>query len=473
MRCFFLDIYIPFNEYSFSFAAVPKKTKSLIITDGNVSLINISSFLNLPDLTQLTLINSRIARIHEDTFYNLAKLKSLILDNNDISDASITEKTLFPLQNLEILKLNNNVLSSIYGPWFKSTNKLIRLELKGNHITKLTYISFRTEALGCLRHLDLSINFISFIEEYAFQALHQLRELDLSKNRLTTVPDTFSLLSHLILLNLSHNQWNCTCELQRLSDFLQNYTSSAARILKNENDLHCSYSSSPTVRTVLQLTGRNCLSAPHNITILKDKGKTFSLRDFVLIAVLCLAGAISLFCLMTVLVMLKLHKVSEEASRNCCSGIFRKIQGCLCTTNPHSKQHVNFRLNKGSETNVMSIMDYPGIENTTTEHGSSTAKQEFHPSNLSFRVKSKEMIESVKGSYFICLDCRLIQQCPCNAPDSLGNLLETNEVEGLTNIAERIVTNPRDFRPAAHWEGVHSTILQELSECNKETPPSC
>ncbi|KAG8437173.1 hypothetical protein GDO86_008027, partial [Hymenochirus boettgeri] len=451
---------------------VPTYTKSLIITDGTISLINVSSFSDLTHLSHLTLIKSKISRIDENALNNLTKLRTLVLDSNQISDSSINAKTFYCLYNLEILKLNNNALISIYGSWFKGNKNLLRLELNSNRITKLTYDSFSTKSLGHLRHLDLSINFIGFIDKYAFQALHQLRELDLSKNKLTTIPDIFSFLSQLIRLNLHQNQWNCTCELQDLSDFLRNYTSSAIRILGNRNNLPCSYSSNPAVHTVLQLTGRNCLSSPYNITlILKDKSKTFSPADFLLIVVLCLTGTIALSCLITgiLLYKLQLKKASGDTSRVCSNGAVQEIHCVHCTLNNCPKQPCKISLNKESDTDVMSVKNELGKKTATFLYDRDAIQTRFYPnaSNISFRVKSEEKLKSVKGSYFICLDCRLIQNGPPSLPSSLGNVFETNEVEGLTNRTERIVTNPRDFRIAAHWQDIQGTVLKEMSKLNR------
>ncbi|KAG9470666.1 hypothetical protein GDO78_017054 [Eleutherodactylus coqui] len=272
------------------FTALPSSTKVLIITEGDVSFIGNNNFSHLLDLTLLRLSGNKIKKILNGAFTNLTKLQTLVLDHNQISSTSITNGTFSSLRNLETLQLNSNHFGSVYGAWFGNTERLIRLEINRNLITSLTHDSLGSNALHRLEHLDLSNNFISFIHEGTFQSLQQLKGLDLSKNRLTKLPDVFSFLPHLILLNLGHNYWNCSCELHQLAVFLRNYTYSTRRILRNRNGLQCSYSSNPAVVSLLQLTDRNCRSKSYNITIIAREKNRGSTREGLLISVLVITG---------------------------------------------------------------------------------------------------------------------------------------------------------------------------------------
>ncbi|XP_067419414.1 leucine-rich repeat-containing protein 53-like [Emydura macquarii macquarii] len=281
--------------------AAPVTTKALIVTDGNITLIDSFNLSLLFNITLLRLSSNRITDIKENAFNGLRDLRTLLLDQNQISSSSISDNTFSELQKLQVLVLSNNALNSIYGAWFKNMKGLMRLQLNGNQITNLTDSSFGTTCLDSLRSLDLSNNFISYIEKNAFQRLPQLEEMDLSRNRLALIPDMFSPLTQLILLSLDQNQWNCTCRLCDLAFFLRNYVNSSTRLLKHANDMYCRASKNPAVHSVLELTEANCNPDPQNITaILKNKKMNSYWRDVTLVAVFCFVGNVYsgslLFC---------------------------------------------------------------------------------------------------------------------------------------------------------------------------------
>lgn len=272
-----------------SHTAAPASTKALIFTDGNITSIegfNLSFLLNA---TLLTLSSNGITTIRDDAFLGLRTLKTLLLDQNQISSSSITYSTFHELQKLQVLVLSNNILSSLHSIWFKNMNNLIRLHLNGNQLTSITSESFGRANLGKLRSLDLSNNFITSIEKNAFQGLIQLVEMDLSRNRLTLISDTFSLLVQLRLLSLDQNQWNCTCQLYDLASFLRKYVNSSGT-LKNADNMRCRTSENPSVIHLLELTEVNCKSSlkrpPGNI---KNRRRNYG-RDIALVAVFSFLG---------------------------------------------------------------------------------------------------------------------------------------------------------------------------------------
>lgn len=268
-------------------------TRVLIITDGSLSSIESTNLSLLFNLALLSLSRNGIEDVREDALHGLSKLRTLLLEHNQISSSSLTDRTFSRLRNLQVLVLSNNALHALQGSWFRHTRGLTRLQLDGNQITNLTDSSFGGTNLHRLRHLDLSNNFISYIGKDAFRPLPQLQEVDLSRNRLAQMPDVFTPMKQLILLSLDKNQWSCTCELYPLARFLRNYVKSSARKLRNARGLDCQLSTTAvaSANSVLRLSEANCDSKAPNLTlVLKDRSFPLPGQDVALLTVLGLAG---------------------------------------------------------------------------------------------------------------------------------------------------------------------------------------
>ncbi|XP_069835639.1 leucine-rich repeat-containing protein 53 [Dendropsophus ebraccatus] len=437
--------------------ALPSSTKVLVITEGDISFIATNNFSHLFNLDLLRLSGNKIKKIQNGAFTNLTKLRTLVLDYNQISSTSITNGTFFPLPSLETLQLNRNGFGSIDRTWFGNTERLTRLEINRNQITSLTHNSLGSNALYHLEHLDLSNNFISFIQERTFEGLQQLKELDLSKNRLTKLPNVFSFLPHLTLLNLGHNHWNCSCGLHELADFLRNYTYSTRRILKNRRGLLCSHSSNPTVTSLLQLTDRNCGSRSYNITVVTREKNRESTREGLLISILVITGLIALSFLVILIAKCtsKPNKSNEAGPTRCSCGEaqeFPRLRGPIHKIDLTQEDH----------SDVMSPVHLPrtGKPRLKKHTGSLTLGCNVQESGKSLRGGSTE---SLPGRYYICFSCRLVQW----RPSSPTAMFDTNEVGCISNSIQRIPDNPKDFVHAAPWEGANTTVLQELSRFNK------
>uniref|UniRef100_A0A4W2GWZ8 Leucine rich repeat containing 53 n=1 Tax=Bos indicus x Bos taurus TaxID=30522 RepID=A0A4W2GWZ8_BOBOX len=103
------------------------------------------------------------------------------------------------------------------------------------------------------------------------------------------MPDVFTPLKQLIHLSLDKNQWNCTCALYSLAQFLRNYIKSSARTLRSAKDLSCQPSTmaAATTNSVLRLSETNCDSKAANLTlVLKDRSPLFPGQDVALLTVL-------------------------------------------------------------------------------------------------------------------------------------------------------------------------------------------
>lgn len=247
----------------------------------------------LVNLVLLSLSRNAISGIQEGSLHGLTKLKTLSLGHNHIPTSSLPDHTFSKLRSLQVLVLSHNALQSLRAAWFRNTRALSRLLLDGNQISNLTRSSFEGANLHRLRHLDLSNNFISFIEKDAFWPLPHLQAVDLSRNMLAHMPDAFTPLKQLSLLSLEGNQWSCVCDLYPLARFLQNFVKSAAHTLSHTEDLNCRVSP-PTVdaaKSMLKLSETNCDSKGHNHTLaLKDRHPLLPGQDVALMTVLGFAG---------------------------------------------------------------------------------------------------------------------------------------------------------------------------------------
>ncbi|XP_063003618.1 leucine-rich repeat-containing protein 53 [Elgaria multicarinata webbii] len=396
--------------------AAPATTKALIITDGSIKSVegfNLSFLLNA---TLLRLSSNRITTIRDDAFLGLRTLKTLLLDQNQISSSSITYSTFHELQKLQVLVLSSNILSSIHGTWFKNMKDLIRLYLNGNLLTSITGNSFEMANLSNLRILDLSNNFIHSIAKRAFQGLPQLMEIDLSRNRLALIPDTFSPLTQLSLLSLDQNWWNCTCKLYDLASFLRKYVNSSSRTLRNAGNMSCIASENPSVINLLELTEANCkpaLKRPPGI--LKIRRRKYE-RDVALVAVFSFLGGVGLTCLVLALFNRKLQhgKANEHSSENCCC---RTLDESQCGHEPRNyltKGYCNCHLTRENEIKVMPMLrsgrEMPFLQENSHQE---TVKAESKHTGLKMPLRSiQKENEQMTTDHFLCLNCRLLQSYP-------------------------------------------------------------
>lgn len=268
-------------------------TRVLISTDGSLSSIESANLSLLFNLALLSLSRNGIQDVQEDALQGLSQLRTLLLQHNQISSASLPDEAFSGLRSLQVLALSNNALRTLRGAWFRNTRDLTRLQLDGNQITNLTDGVFGGTNLRSLRHLDLSNNFISYIGRDTFRPLPQLQEVDLSRNRLAQMPDVFTPLKHLVLLSLDKNQWSCTCDLFPLARFLRSYMKSSARKLRNAKDLSCQPSPAAVAgaRSLLRLSDTNCAARASNLTlVLKDRSPLLPGQDVALLTVLVFAG---------------------------------------------------------------------------------------------------------------------------------------------------------------------------------------
>ncbi|KAF3819726.1 hypothetical protein GH733_015235 [Mirounga leonina] len=428
--------------------AAPVTTRVLIITDGYLASIESTNLSLLFNLALLSLSRNGIEDVREDALHGLSKLRTLLLEHNQISSSSLTDRTFSKLHGLQVLVLSNNALRTLRGSWFRNTKGLTRLQLDGNQITNLTGSSFGGTKLHSLRHLDLSNNFISYIGKDAFQPLPQLQEVDLSRNRLAHMPDVFTPLKQLILLSLDKNQWSCSCDLYPLARFLRNYVKSSARMLRNAKDLRCQPLATAvgTAKSVLKLSETNCDSKVSNVTlVLKDRSPLLPGQDVVLLTVLGFAGAVGLTCLGLVVFNWKLQqgKANEHTSENLCCRTFDESLCAHEARNYHAKEYCNCHLTQENEIKVMSIVGSRKEMPLSQDNSHQTAlASESTALDGSFRnLKGKD---HGADSTFFCFGGRLLQSGFSEPP---GNMAAFNEAGLLTRYCPKRVRKLRNHEP--------------------------
>ncbi|XP_069024140.1 toll-like receptor 3 isoform X2 [Embiotoca jacksoni] len=183
--------------------------------------LNSQSFVNVANLRVLTLgksLRATALNVDPSPFRPLSKLTILDLSNNNI--ANIRENLLEGLVNLKILKLQHNNLARLWksanlgGPvlFLKETQGLTTLQLDFNGLDEVPVKALK--GLSNLRELSLTNNLLNYFKDSVFDDLTSLRILRLEKNLITSVrPKVFETpMSHLSLLIMDKNPFDCTCE---------------------------------------------------------------------------------------------------------------------------------------------------------------------------------------------------------------------------------------------------------------------
>uniref|UniRef100_A0A4W3HYE8 Uncharacterized protein n=1 Tax=Callorhinchus milii TaxID=7868 RepID=A0A4W3HYE8_CALMI len=159
-----------------------------------------------PTLEELMLNSNNISQMSAYVLAKCTSLKSISLNNNNITDESIPEGAFNQVQNLRIIKMNHNLLSVVPA---NLTTNLRELYLEGNQIIKIPDSVFANSSE--LTHLDLHNNHLNSngIGDKAFLHMVRLEHLDLGKNALTSIPKQKNVLwnmSKLEEIHLEHNK---------------------------------------------------------------------------------------------------------------------------------------------------------------------------------------------------------------------------------------------------------------------------
>lgn len=156
--------------------------KVVILHTNRIDTIS-GTFSNLKNLGILELKNNRLTSVPRETFYGLASLTILTLDNNKIE---FVDKGVFDqYKNLEQLSISVNQISELPKDIFKFTTSLWSLKMKYNSIKTLDEGIFE----NCLKlnHLNVKSNQLSGIKRLTFTPGH-ISYIELSNNKLSALP---------------------------------------------------------------------------------------------------------------------------------------------------------------------------------------------------------------------------------------------------------------------------------------------
>lgn len=152
------------------------------------------SAINLLNLQKIYLVDCQVTYLHRYAFRNLI--------------------------NLIELDLSDNRLPAVPSHVFDSMAELRELRLSGNPVLRLDNLAFN--GLANLVRLELSNCRIRRIELRAFDGVRQSLEwLKLDGNELINVqPAAVTVLNNLHGIELTRNNWNCTCTLRPLREWM-------------------------------------------------------------------------------------------------------------------------------------------------------------------------------------------------------------------------------------------------------------
>ncbi|CAI4224326.1 unnamed protein product [Auanema sp. JU1783] len=203
--------------------------ESIDLSSNKIQTVPTSAFINKKQLTYLDLSANLINSIEEGAFANLDNLETFVFgERNYINDTVLEElKSLKnlknldltradgvfeppsgifdSLQNLESLKLSGCSIPNLETGVFAPLNKLKQLDLRVNLIENISDYAF--DGLTQLERLSLAGNYIRKLEQDVWVGLHNLKELDLGWNEITTISKESlkPLVENLTVLSLKHN----------------------------------------------------------------------------------------------------------------------------------------------------------------------------------------------------------------------------------------------------------------------------
>lgn len=195
--------YNPFNDEP----AFPRSITELNMKHHHIRSLTTDRLGALENVRSIDFSYGELKAIEPGVFENMPLLRYLNLTRNVIS---IIEEKTFSIQSkshssiLEVLDVSLNLVLNVDNYAFVTLSSLKTLKLNGNQLSALQPYAFN--GLRSLTLLDLSENRISTTSPYSFLELDSIEEIQLQRNRLTSLhKNMFSALPHLKSLLLYEN----------------------------------------------------------------------------------------------------------------------------------------------------------------------------------------------------------------------------------------------------------------------------
>ncbi|XP_014481904.1 PREDICTED: insulin-like growth factor-binding protein complex acid labile subunit [Dinoponera quadriceps] len=161
---------------------VSAKLRSLDMSDCNLNILEPDTFTRLPGLEELRLVNN--PKLVYCTRY--ATIQHPRLKRLDVSRCRLDRPGLHGFPSLTFARLSHNAINMLPNRIFAKNKQLTQLYMDVNHLHSINASTF--EGLTKLQMLDLSMNNINYVHEFALRESISLRVLNLSYNELQTLP---------------------------------------------------------------------------------------------------------------------------------------------------------------------------------------------------------------------------------------------------------------------------------------------
>uniref|UniRef100_A0A3P9D1X7 Toll-like receptor 13 n=1 Tax=Maylandia zebra TaxID=106582 RepID=A0A3P9D1X7_9CICH len=170
--------------------------RTVDVRNSEIHTIKEHMLQSCSNLVELNLSFNNIKSMADNALPSMTQLRSLILQNNELSELPVAVQG---LTTLEVYDLSSNDISELYCPYFWN-------------LTSLTI-------------LDLSHNQISYIFDCVFQNLNNLKILNLENNQIMSFIDTFKdklqtleflNLRNMDIMNFIHGDFHSLSSLQYL-----------------------------------------------------------------------------------------------------------------------------------------------------------------------------------------------------------------------------------------------------------------
>ncbi|CAO1305307.1 unnamed protein product [Diamesa tonsa] len=226
------------NLTSFKHGNLPISLKMLNLSHNQILDIKSDVFKDLSNLEELYLDNNKIDNLQSKIFEDLISIKLIDLRNNTLGSMSSPLQGFIGLHYLETLSLSFNKINVIGN--LTQMQSLRELDLSNNNISQVSDIIWK-QINSSEMTINLSNNQIKDINQKqlekmlnqdsitsfifsnnSFKCSYRLTTLDLRNNQLKTIDKVvIEKLKSIKHLSLMGNNWECTCSLVDLMNYVK------------------------------------------------------------------------------------------------------------------------------------------------------------------------------------------------------------------------------------------------------------